>query len=225
MYNTELIKQDEAAIEADAVREQADAVADAIFQHTLGLEQGFVSLMPLLKAIHDGRLWQSWGYLSFNAYLEYIEPKIGRGVRYCRQLLETAKLLQLPEADLREIGVTRAIALKDYCRVAGKQPSPELLARAKDPEVSVRTLQNELYTASHGAPPENTKYYHLDYVATDLQQNLINAVFKLALKVVNIDPDKSKEFQAGLILNALCQNVYVEWQHQENAIDSNGGDL
>lgn len=128
---------------ASQTKQELDRVLDEIQSQEKKLETDFVKLGTMIDEVREKKFWLLWDYKSFNAFLEAIAPKVGKGrsrlyacAGICRELLP-----YLPPEELSDIGISKASAIASAVKKSGKKPSDELLKAAKNPATTLDQMQ------------------------------------------------------------------------------------
>lgn len=159
---------------------EIESLLDSIHAQSTGLESNYARLGSLLLRIRNERYWLQWGHHSFGAYLKSIRGRLGTGRTQLYQVISVAETL-LPlvgEADLAEIGKSKAIELRRIVTATGKRPSDELIAQAKNPDTTLETIRALAFGEMHGEPPPNGTYYTLGgiYVSPEERDEIKRAI-------------------------------------------------
>lgn len=158
----------------------------------LALASNFARLGSLLVQIRAKRYWQLWGFHSWSAYIESIRGSVEKGRSQLYQVIGVAEQL-LPvvsEQELVEMGISKAIELKRLLKSTGVKPSPEVVAKAKDPAVTIQELRAELATSTHSDefPRPGTWYDLGGFYATPEERQEIERGFNCAIHTDPVIP-------------------------------------
>lgn len=198
-----------------ALRVEHDDLLGLIHGQEESLGRNFVRLASIVYQVQQTKAWIDWGHKSFNDYLTAIGDQIDRKRGQIYNMLATVRLLpSLSETDLLDLGVTKASVLKDYARDMKKQPPPQLVEYAKNPATSVEDLRAQVYTKTHGEPPEGQKYYKIAYVATPGQQETIQKGFSLAAKMAKFPEDLAEHSKTAATLEVIMQEFIGTYEGQ-----------
>jgi len=106
--------------------------------------------------VRSRKFWIYWGFDTFSKYIESIRDKVDRGRTQVYAIISVAEKLlpSVSEDDLATIGVSKAMELKRIVSQTGKQPSAQMVALAKDPNVTVDSLRLAIFEA-HNVKPEH----------------------------------------------------------------------
>ncbi len=203
------------AVSNAALRSKHDQLLETIHGQEEALGRNFVRLAALVHQVQQTKAWIDWGHKSFNEYLNSVGGQIDRKRGQIYNMLATVRLLpSLSEKDFLDLGVTKASVLKDYARDMKKQPPPQLVEYAKDRGTSVEELRAQVYTKTHGEPPEGQKYYKIAYVATPGQQETIQKGFDLAAKMANFPDGLAEHSKTAAILEVIMQEFIGTYEGQ-----------
>jgi UDP-N-acetylglucosamine transferase subunit ALG13 len=150
---------DEDRSEADAISKDMEHTIDSIRSGELRLATSYARLGSLLLKVKQKQHWIYYGYQSFGKYIDDLRGKIGRQRSQLYNVVSVAERLlpSMTEADLEQIGVTRANELAKFVKQSGRNVTPELLEIALDPKQSVDKLHVAVMEALHQkADPKGT---------------------------------------------------------------------
>jgi len=149
---------------AEGARVQIDSLLASIGRHQDEVDASFVALGRLLVDVQTNKHWITYGFKSFGAYLNSIEGRVKR-TQFYAIIGVASKLSAVPESDLIQMGITKASLLTKVVKFKGTLPSPELVEKAKNPDVSWDELEGATYKEAGLCPPEtNDKVFNLGYV-------------------------------------------------------------
>ncbi len=131
--------------EAAQLKENLDLVLDEIETSQKKLDTDFVKLGTMLAEVQTKKYWIEYGHKSYNSFIKTIEPKVnkGRSQLYACAAIAQQLLPIMDEEDLIMTGISKASALASQVKKTGKAPD-ELIAKAKDPKVTVDQFKEEL---------------------------------------------------------------------------------
>jgi hypothetical protein len=157
---------------------------------------GFARLGTMLVEVKNHKYWKDWGYESFGKFVDHVKEKVNKGRSQIYNTISVAEKL-LPyasEADIEQMGISKANELARVVKVTGKAPTSSLLEFAKDPKVEVEEFKASLYETMKVQKMDNEKGKYRDiggFFASDEEWAEIQAVFELAAK---IDPPIPQEY-------------------------------
>ena len=130
----------------DRTEKMLTQVEDLAKEITLGqfvIEQRFVQLGELLLTIRTESLYKNAGFASWGTYLKHLAKLVGRERSSLFGYTGTVEhLLPVVGREALELmGINKALLLKRGMKYSGKNPSPELLAKAVDPQVKANDFQ------------------------------------------------------------------------------------
>lgn len=128
------------------------------------LEVGYARLAFLLKEVSENRYWEGT-YNNFGAFLNNLQVKFKLGKSQMYNYLSTAKELQhqLGEAELNQMGISKALVLRDARAASGQDVPQKVVEQALDPKVTVKDLRRLLYDSGTLEKPEEGKWFDLDF--------------------------------------------------------------
>lgn len=187
--------------EAAQIKKELSTVLDEIHSQEQKLETNFVKVGAMLEAVREKKFWllPEWGtFKSYNAFLESIAPKVGKGRTRLYACAGIAKQLlpYIPPEELTDIGISKASALASAVKRSGKKPSDDLLTAAKNPNTTLQQVQ-ELIADDYGARDEGEKGVWFSLVG------------------VFFSPEEKEEFERAV--GAACQadpplQYHVKWE-------------
>lgn len=197
MSETEIINGNE-------VRERIEFLANSIDKHAASIEMDYVMLGKELMVVQGGRLWREWGYTSFAAYLNYLYPRVkkGRAQLYAAVRAVEKLLPQIAEADLKEIGLTKASELAKAVD-RGTEITDELVTKSK--ELSCAELEAELF-GRENPPEEKEVYWKMAAFLSPEELKEVQDAFKIACAIEQIGDTLPDHIKHKKILLALCRN-------------------
>lgn len=138
---------------------KVDALINAIKTGEASLVKDYARLGSVLLHIRQKKLWlllDDGAYKSFPTYIDTIKTKIEKGRTQLYAAISTAERLLpfIDEAQLAEMGISKATTLASYVKQTGVAPSVELVAKATDSGVGVEDFRMICYAAQNAAPPE-----------------------------------------------------------------------
>jgi hypothetical protein len=208
------------AIELQEATWTSDAVSKLLAQINSGetlLRTSLAQLGTVLLKVRTKKYWHAWGFPSFGAYIDSIKNQVGKGRTQLYQTIGVAdKLLPFVTPDeLANIGISKAILLKQSVEKTGKTPSDEILDQAQDPKVDAAELKALLFKNSNGSP-ENGQETYFDlggFYTTKEEKEEILRTFDVATKT---DPVISNEIPEWArrkeIIQRLCMNYLAEYE-------------
>ena len=123
------------------------------------LESTQIKIGIFLDTVKNKKVWQDWGYKSWDSFLQSIAPMVHKGRTSLYNYADVAKQLlpYIPPEELPEVGITKARALSSAVKKAGgKRPSDTLLNAAKSPAISLEDM-HALIEDNFGARDETEK--------------------------------------------------------------------
>lgn len=200
--------------EVQKIGQEIEALIDTIASQAQSLETNYVRLGSLLLTIRNDRLWVEWGHHSFGSYIQSIRGRIGTGRTQIYQTLSVVDRL-LPivgEESLQQIGKSKA---NELCRMVknGNRPSDDLIAKARDPQVTIETIRELAFAEMHGEPPpQGTHYYLCGFYVTPDERKEIDQAFEVAkLTDPCIANDVPETIQVKEALLRMCREYYGTW--------------
>ena len=143
--------------EGAAIKQRLDTTLDEIQQSQDVLEKNFAQLGNDLLKIQRKKYWILYGnFRSYNDWQASIEPRVrkGRSQLYSIKTIAEKLLPFTEEADIVEMGVSKASALAAAIKQSGgKAPPDKLLNEAKDPDITVEKL-GQLIADNYGLRDE-----------------------------------------------------------------------
>jgi hypothetical protein len=147
MKNTVLVEK-EIQRSPDAIKVELFKVLTNIESAEAASDKGFIELGIMLDKIKADKLWEKWAYSGYNDFVKKIAekyPRTGRTKLYsCARIAE--QLLPLAdEADVVDMGISKASKLAAAVKKSdGKKPTDSLLAKARDPKVTVEQFDQQV---------------------------------------------------------------------------------
>lgn len=141
--------------ESERLRTAIYGVLGQIVPKEAELEHSYVRLGSLLAAFKAGEHWRGLiaatgqPYPNFDAFMLELRDQYNRGRTQLWAYLSVAeKLLPVIPADtLDEMGISKAQEIKRALSVVGRKITPEILAAAVDPKVTIKELRAVLAVA------------------------------------------------------------------------------
>lgn len=204
------------------IKEEVEQLIKKINDGQWNLGKHFVQLGNKLLEIRTKRHWSEWGFESFGKYIETIREQIDKGRTQLYQTISISEKLlpTVSEADLEQMGISKAGELKKVVQ-AGKQPTPELIEKAKDRKVGVQELRAEVLKETSGeVPKDNETYWDLGgFFVTKEERDEIKKAFHLAEIV---DPPISKELPDHIrrkeTMFRLCREFTGTYEELESRV-------
>ena len=147
MKNTILVEK-ETQRNPDEIKIELFKVLTNIESAEAASDSGFIQLGIMLDKIKADKLWEKWAYSGYNDFVKKIAekyPRTGRTKLYsCARIAE--QLLPLAdEADVVGMGISKASKLAAAVKKSdGKKPTDSLLAKARDPKVTVEQFDSQI---------------------------------------------------------------------------------
>ena len=177
---------------ATQAKAEVDRLLDEISASEKKMHQNITKLGSLLLDIREKKYWIALGYESWGNFIKSLP--LGRTQVF--QTISIAETLTplIGAESLEEIGISKAIELRRVVNATGCRPSEELLAKAKDPNVSVEKFRELAHKAITGDPPPTGSYMHLGgfWVTTD-ERKEINEAIEIAKRVDPLIPNNISE--------------------------------
>jgi len=127
------------------------------------LEVGYAKLAFLLKEVSENRYWHGT-YKNFGDFLGNLQKKFNLGKSQLYNYLSTAKeLQQLTESELNQMGISKALVLRDVHATSGRDVPQEVVTKALDPKVTVKDLKKLLFDSGQLIQPEEGIWFDLDF--------------------------------------------------------------
>ena len=127
------------------------------------LELGYASLAYLLSDVSEHRYWDGT-YKSFGEFINHISTAYNIGKSQLYNYLATARDLgdSVTEDQLNDMGISKALALREAKNATGSIPS-NILTAALDPKVTVKDMKKLLFDAKILVTPEDGTWCNMDF--------------------------------------------------------------
>jgi hypothetical protein len=141
---------------AAQTRKELLTVLDNINTRQDSLEKDFVNLGTLLEDIRKRKYWLLWDFKGWDSFIKSLEGKIKKGRSQLYNCAGIARdlLPYIPPDDLRDIGITKASALRTAVKNTGKRPSDDLVDSLKSVKVeeAAELIADDFGFRYEGAP-------------------------------------------------------------------------
>jgi hypothetical protein len=119
-----------------------------IDQQSAQLDKDFVRLGVMLQDVRENKLWEPLGYGGYNAFIKSLAEKFqhaGRTKLYATAQIAEQLLDVAAPQDVIDMGMSKASKLASAMKKAdGKKPTDELLAKAKNPKVTIQEFDKQI---------------------------------------------------------------------------------
>jgi ribosomal protein S6 len=160
------------------------------------LEIGYAKLAYLLRDVSEQRYWLGT-YDSFGEFIAHISGTYNIGKSQLYNYLSTARDLGdgVTEEQLNQMGISKALALRDAKNASGTIPQ-NVLTAALDPKVTVKDIRKLLYDAGTITKPEDGTWCDLDFscYVSDEERKEINDAANAARHMDPPVDEKQKDF-------------------------------
>ena len=193
------------------LRERVNFLLDRIEESRGRLQMDFVVLGNTLLEIRDTRKWVGWGFPSWGAYVGSLQHRVERGRSQLYDLVGVAEKLlpSICEADLKQIGVSKAIELKRALKHG--ELSGEVIEKAKDANTTVKELRAELFKTVQ-PPDEKDVYWEMRFFLSPEQLKEVQQAFAIAAKLnTNITPEMSEQMRKKLCFMDMVREFIGTW--------------
>lgn len=205
------------ALSGAASGEQAEILLAEIY-HQLGeasaneivLEQSWMRLGELLLKFKQGECWRPLGFTSFENFMLSLRDKYKRGKTQLWSYLTVAEKLlpSIPSDVLEEIGISKALELKRAITQNGGKPiPPELIAKARLVDITIKQLRAELGKAFNFAPDDKGTWFDLGgfFISPDERKEFVAGV-KLTITLLGIKKDIPEHIQR--------KEIFLNWMRE-----------
>lgn len=180
--------------------ERFEIVREWIKEAQSRIETGYLDLCKLMSEAYHNDYHQQWGFDTFTDYAEKeLDMKL-RKAEYFVNIYDTVKKLQLPEAEVKELGWTK---MKDLVRVITEENAKEWLKKAK--KMSSRELTDavKVSTRSDTSRVQPPKVTTLKFVMGEVEASIIMDALNEAKAMVESD-------DPVIALEMICQDWLSE---------------
>jgi hypothetical protein len=175
---------------------------------------GFARLGTMLVEVKNHKYWKDWGYDSFGKFVDHVKEKVNKGRSQIYNTISVAEKL-LPyasEADIEQMGISKANELAKMVKATGTAPSQDILANALNPKMEVEEFKADLYETYKVQKMDNEKGKYHDiggYFATDEEWEEIQSVFE---SVAKEDPPISQETSEWARRKEIIWRLCANWK-------------
>ena len=174
------------------------------------LDHSYVRLGALLVLYKQSESWRAHGYANFDDFMEGLRARFNRARKTLYKYLGVVEnLLPVVTAeDLNDIGISKAMELKYALSFPGRKITPEVLAAAKDENVTVKQLRAVLHLEYTLPPDQRPTGTWFDcggwYMDKEERVEFVEAI-KVGMAVLGIRKETPEWQQRKLIIMTALQ--------------------
>lgn len=176
------------------------------------LATNYVQLGNQLLNVRSNKYWVALGHKNFGEYIGSVKDRIQIGRTQLYLYISTVEKLlpSVTEAQLNQMGISKAVELQRVVSQTNTQPTQELIDFALDPNHTRENVKGEVYKLLNIQTPTDTGiYFELGCYVTKEEQEEIQRGLDVATKVDPVIPNdwpennRNKEILLRLIREFL----------------------
>lgn len=201
-----------------------ESLLGAIKTGELNLATNYVQLGNQLLKVRSNKYWVPLGFSNFGKYIESVKERIQIGRTQLYLYISTVEKLlpSVNEAQLNQMGISKAVELQRVVSQTGAQPTQELIDFALSPNTTREGLRGEVYKHLNiQMPTETGIYFELGCYVTQEEREEIQRGLDVATKTDPVIPvdwpenNRKKEILLRLVREFIgTYSVNVEETHE-----------